>query len=153
MTANQVGNQETQSTNDPAELDTVSSIRKIVDTMQLAENIRAKDRALIDVLANGERPYTPDEVEKYQIKYNINWGEMNKQLRDANRQCNGALLFKPTLFTATSKGGAPEKRDEYGQKFTTAINRRLKRKATGKYHTSLLKSRNASVCLHGLGVV
>lgn len=153
MTANQVGNQETQATNDPAELDTVSSIRKIVDTMQLAENIRAKDRALIDVLANGERPYTPDEVEKYQIKYNINWGEMNKQLRDANRQCNGALLFKPTLFTATSLGGQVEKRDEYGQKFTTIINRHLKRKSSGKYHTSLLMARNASVCLHGLGVV
>lgn len=143
----------TQVTNDPSELDTVSSIRKIVDTMQLAENIRAKDRALIDVLANGERPYTPDEVEKYQIKYNINWGELNKQLRDANRQVNGALLFKPVLFTATSRGGEVEKRDEYGQNFTTIINRRLKRKKTGKYHRNLLKARDASVCLHGVGLV
>jgi hypothetical protein len=41
------------------EFDTVSSIRKTVDNMQIAENIRASDRALIDTLANGERPYTP----------------------------------------------------------------------------------------------
>ncbi len=133
--------------------DSVASLRKTVDNMQLAENVRAQDRALIDTLANGERPYTPEEVEKHQIKYNINWGELKTLVGAANRQINGALVFKPNLFTATSKGGQVEKRDEYGQKFTTNINERLMRGQNGKLHTYLLLSRNASVCLHGPGVL
>jgi len=132
--------------------DSVPSLRKTVDNMQLAENVRATNRALIDTLANGEQPYSPDEVEKFQIRYNINWGQLKKLVSDANRQVNGALLFKPQLFTATSKGGDIEKRDDYGQKFTTQINRRLLRGELGKTFTYLMLSRNASVCLHGEGV-
>jgi hypothetical protein len=131
--------------------DSVASLRKTIDNMQLAENVRAGDRALIDTLANGERPYTPEEVEKFQIKYNINWGELKTLVSAANRQINGALLFKPQLFTATSKGGQVEKRDEYSQKFTNNLNERLMRGQNGKTHTYLLLSRNASVCLHGAG--
>lgn len=135
------------------EFDTVESIRKTVENMQLLENERARDRALIDVLANGERPYSPQEVEEYQVQFNINWGELKKSVRDANAQINGALLFKPTLFTATSKEGPPEKRDEYSQKFTTKINEALILDEQGSRFRFLLKSRNASVCLHGVGIM
>jgi len=137
---------------DTPEFDTVQSIRKTADNMQLAENIRAADRALIDTLANGERPYTPEEVEKYQIKYNINWGELRNQIVAATRQLNQALLYKPTLFTATSQEGELEKRDEYSQRFTTKINRKLQKGDTGKAFRYLIKSRNASVALHGIGI-
>ena len=133
--------------------DTVSSIRKTVDDMQIVENVRATDRALIDTLANGDRPFTDDEVEKFQIKYNINWGGLKKIVSDGIRQVNGALLFKPTLFTATSKSGAVEKRDEYSQKFTIKINERLIKGETGKAHTYVMLSRNASVVLHGSGAL
>lgn len=135
------------------EFDTVESIRKTVENMQLLENERARDRALIDVLANGERPYSPQEVEEYQVQFNINWGELSKPLRDANAQVNGALLFKPILFTATCKGGPPEKRDEYSQKFTAKINDALILDEMGSKFRFLIKSRNASVTLHGPGVM
>jgi hypothetical protein len=135
------------------EFDTVESIRKTVENMQLIENERALDRALIDTLANGERPYSPEEVEEFQVQFNINWGELKKSVRDANAQINSALLFKPTLFTATSKGGPPEKRDEYSQKFTDRINKKLRKGKTGRKSKFLLKSRNASVTLHGPGVM
>lgn len=135
------------------EFDTVESIRKVVDNMQIIENERARDRALIDTLANGERPYSAQEVAEYQVQFNINWGDMNKTLRDANAQVNGALLFKPTLFTATSKGGQLDKRDEYSQKFTTKINDQLILDEQGSKFRYLIKSRNASVVLHGPGIM
>ncbi len=135
------------------QFDTVSSIRQVVENMQLSENIRARDRALIDTLANGERPFTPAEVEKYQIRYNINWGELNKQIRDANRQVNGALLYKPILFTATSRGGEVEKRDDYSQIFTSTLNEGLTTGDMGAHFRYLIRARNASVCLHGIGAM
>ena len=75
------------------EFDTVEAIRKTVENMQLLENVRARDRALIDVLANGERPYSPQEVEEFQVQFNINWGELSKVVRDAVSQVNSALLL------------------------------------------------------------
>lgn len=135
------------------EFDTVESIRKVKNNMQAIENERARDRALIDTLANGERPYSAQEVAEYQVQWNINWGDMNKTLRDANGQVNGALLFKPTLFTATSKGGQLDKRDEYSQKFTTKINDQLILDEQGSKFRYLIKSRNASVVLHGPGIM
>jgi len=135
------------------EFDTVESVRKTVENMQLLENERARDRALIDVLANGERPYSPQEVEEYQVQFNINWGELKKSVRDANAQINGALLFKPVLFTGTCKGGAPEKRDVYSQKFTTKINDAVLMDEQGSKFRFLIKSRNASVTLHGPGIM
>lgn len=135
------------------EFDTVESIRKTVDNMQTIENERARDRALIDTLANGERPYSAQEVVEYQVQYNVNWGDMNKNLREANAQVNGALLFKPVLFTATSKGGQTDKRDEYSQKFTTKINDQLILDEQGAKFRYLIKSRNASVVLHGPGIM
>jgi hypothetical protein len=134
------------------EFDTVEAIRQTVENMQLLENERARDRALIDVLANGERPYSPQEVEEYQVQFNINWGELSKPLRDANSQLNGALLFKPQLFTATCKGGPVESRDEYSQKFTSKINDAILLDELGSKARFLLKARNASVCAHGIGV-
>jgi hypothetical protein len=145
-------NAQSPDTNQP-EFDTVESIRKTVENMQLIENERARDRALIDVLANGERPYSPQEVEEFQVQFNINWGELKSSVRTANAQVNAALLFKPTLFTSTSQGGPVEKRDEYSQKFTKKINEKLKRKKTGRKFKFLLKSRNASVTLHGPGIL
>lgn len=135
------------------EFDTVESIRKTVDNMQTIENERARDRALIDTLANGERPYSAQEVVECQVQYNVNWGDMNKNLREANAQVNGALLFKPVLFTATSKGGQTDKRDEYSQKFTTKINDQLILDEQGAKFRYLIKSRNASVVLHGPGIM
>lgn len=135
------------------EFDSVDSIRKTVDAMQQVENLRAQDRALIDTLANGERPFSAQEVEESQIEFNVNWGDLRNALVTANSQLNGALLFKPTLFTATSKGGQVEKRDEYSQKFTSKINRAVLKGKVGDKYRYLIKSRNASVTLHGPGIV
>jgi hypothetical protein len=126
-------------------------IAEICETMQTVENIRSRDRALIDNLANGGRPYTKEEVEKYQIQINVNWGGLNKKTQDANRQINNATLHIGQFFTATSRGGKVEKRDDYGRKFTANLHIPLKRGESGKKHFFLIRNRNASLVLHGLG--
>lgn len=133
--------------------ETVSGLRAVIDKMQLVETVRANDRALIDTLANGSRPYTVDECENFQIKINVNWGEMNRQIRDANRQVNSALIYKPVLFNLICRGGEVEKRDEYSIKATKNFNDCLTKKKTGKRFKFNLQSRNASFVLHGIGVL
>ncbi len=136
-----------------SDLETVSGLRAVIDKMQTFETIRANDRALIDTLANGSRPYTTEECEKFQIKINVNWGEMNRQIRDANRQVNSALIYKPVLFNLICRSGEVEKRDEYSRYATKNFNDCLTKKKTGKRFKFNLQSRNASFVLHGIGVL
>jgi hypothetical protein len=136
-----------------AEFATPEQIATICEKMQTVERVRASDRAWIDVLANGGRPYTPDEVEKFQIQINVNWGGLRKIIQTANSQVNNALIYKDKFFTATSVNGPIEKRERYSTVFTSNINDLLKRGKTGRQHMNLLKSRNAAVTLHGVGPI
>ncbi len=142
---------ETTQIKDTPNYGTPGAVMAVVDTMQTPERIRASNRALIDSLMNGRRPYTDAEVADFQIQVNVNWGEGSKILQDANRQVNNALLHKGNFVTCTALDGPPEKRDEWGAKFTTNLNRILKRGKSGKKYLFLLKSRNASLVMHGIG--
>lgn len=123
----------------------------VTETMQRVETARALDRAKVDRLANGDRPYTDAEMKEFSHQLNVNWLEMTRKLQEAIGQINNAFIPNGNFFTSTSKGGAPAKRAIYGQQFTKAINRLLKKKRTGKRHHYILRSRNASVALHGIG--
>ena len=70
---------------------TPEAVLAAVELMQQPERIRASNRALINSLMNGRRPYTDAEVAEHQIQINVNWGEGSKILQDANRQINNAL--------------------------------------------------------------
>jgi len=131
--------------------DSPSRIKAVIETMQAVERVRATERAMIDTLMNGKRPYTDEEVKKHQIRINVNWNEGNNILQDGNRQVNNATLWVGKFFTATCNQGPMEKRDEWSQKFTKNINKILKKKKTGKRHMFLRKGRNASIVLHGIG--
>jgi hypothetical protein len=137
----------------PTDFDKPEQIKAICENLQTVENIRARERAMIDILMNGKRPYTDDEVKKHQIRINVNWNEGNNILQDANRQVNNATLYVGKFFTAkcVSPKCPVEKREEMGQKFTTAIMRPLKKNKSGKKHLFVRKTRNASICLHGIG--
>lgn len=136
-----------------AEFASPEKVAEICEEMQRVESLRAKDRALIDNLANGGRPYTPEEVERYSIQINVNWGGLNKKTQDANRQINNATLHVGRFASFKSKGGHPEKRDEYSRKFTENMHAPLKRGGSGKRHYFLLRNRNAMLTLHGLGPI
>lgn len=135
------------------EFGTCEKILKVIQPMQDIERLRASDRAKVDALMNGRPPYTAAEAEKNQIPVNVNWGMGKKILRDANNQVNSALLHPGILFTCTLEAGQQDKRDEWSQAFTKNIHIPLQRGVSGKRHAYLIKSRNASICLHGIGAM
>lgn len=128
-----------------------SKILEVVEAMQTTERNRATNRALINNLFNGGRPYTAEQEKKLQIQWNVNWGEGTTMLMRANTQVNGALLHKGNYFSAKCMRGPIEKRDEWGQRFTEFIQEPMKRGKSGKKHLFLMKNRNASLTLHGVG--
>lgn len=119
--------------------------------MQRVETVRAWDRARVDALANGSRPYTEAEMKEFGHQLNVNWLELTRKLQDATGQINNAFLPAGNFFSCHSIGGAPAKRQEYSDIFTKEINRVLKKNRSGKRYHYLLRSRNASVALHGIG--
>lgn len=137
----------------PTDFDSPAQLNAVIETMQAVENVRAQERAMVDILMNGKRPYSDEEVKKHQIRINVNWNEGNNILQDANRQVNNATVYVGKYFTAKCNSGPIEMRDEWGQKFTTRINKVLKKKKSGRKHRFLRKTRNASLILHGPGPV
>jgi hypothetical protein len=119
--------------------------------MQRVETARAQDRALINTLANGGRPWTQAEVEKYQIQLNINWLQLSRKLLDAIGQINAAFIPPGNFFSCHSESGNVTRKAAWSQNFTAEINKVLKKGSSGKRHHFILRSRNASVALHGLG--
>src|SRR5690349_13699051 len=130
---------------------TPERVWSVTETMQKVELARALDRARVDALANGSRPYTDQEMAEFQHQLNVNWLEMTRKVMDATGQINNAFIPNGNFFTCHSEGGAPNKKTKYGQVFTKQINKILKKKKSGKKHHFLLRSRNASVALHGIG--
>lgn len=134
-------------------LATPADCLKIIETLENAGRLRAGDRALINSQFNGAVPYTPAEVEENQIQFNVNPLNGYKIAQDANGQVNGALLNKDKFFTVRCLKGDKEKREEWGQLFTDNIHRPMKRGTSGKKHLNLMKNRNASLTLHGIGAM
>lgn len=135
----------------PKDFSDANRVMAILDSMQTVENNRAMDRALIDTLFNGKRPFTDEEVKKHQIRINVNWNEGNKILQDANRQVNNATIYPGKFVNLQCNDGPLEERDGYSIKTTKTFNKWLKKKQLGKKHMFLRRSRNASFCLHGIG--
>ena len=135
------------------EFGTATKVFDVTKSMQDVEDRRAADRAKINSLMNGQRPYTKEEEKKHQIQINVNWGQGKRIMMDANRQLNNALLHPGILFNCTLETGLVEKRDEWSQKFTKNIHKPLQRDSSGRLNHFLIQSRNASVCMHGIGVL
>jgi hypothetical protein len=141
----------------PAEIDpegifgTPQKIFNICENMQLAEDQRAKDRAKINTLFNGSNPYSKDEEERFQIQINVNWGFGKSIIRDANTQLNTAFLQTGQLFTCACQGGKTSKRDDWSTYFTKNVHVPIQSGKGGRRHYFLMKERNASICLHGIG--
>lgn len=132
---------------------TPNDVMRIIENLENSARLRSQDRAIINQQFNGGRPYTDAEVEENQIEVNVNKLGGYKIALDANLQVNGALLNKDRFFNARLVKGPKEKREEWGQVFTDNIHIPLKRKRSGLKHLNLMKNRNASLTLHGVGVM
>lgn len=142
----------------PTDFSDASKVMAILDSMQTVENVRAADRAMIDTMFNGKRPFSDAEVKEHQIRINVNWNEGNKILQDANRQVNNATLHVGKFFEAVLQADELEQvqKDSLSLKFTSNLHKLLKGGnpqygKLGKKHLFLRRTRNASVCLHGVG--
>jgi ribosomal protein S17E len=136
-----------------AEFGTPQKVFDVTKRMQDIETVRGSARAMINVLFNGERPWTPEEEKKYNIQINVNWGQGQRTLQDANRQLNNAFLHPGQLFQATAEKGRIEKRDEWSQIVTTEMHKPVQRGPSGKRHNFLIQARNATLAMHGVGAL
>jgi hypothetical protein len=130
--------------------------QKVWDVSQLMQDIedsRARDRSRINAMMNGQRPYDKAEEKKYNIQINVNFGEGKRIMSDANRQLNNALLHPGTLFNCSCEEGKVDKRQEWGQVFTQEIHKPIQRGRSGYRNHFVVRSRNASVAMHGIGVL
>lgn len=141
------------STDNKPEFGTPQKVWDVTERMQKLEDQRALDRAKINTLFNGNRPYTDDEVKKFNIQINVNWGQGPRIMADANRQLNNAFIHPGTLFNCTLEEGKPDKRDEWSQIVTKEIHKPLQRGRSGKRHHFIIRSRNANIAMHGIGAV
>lgn len=132
---------------------TPEAINEICIDLQRIEDLRAVNRAKINVLFNGGKPYTAEEEKKFQIQINVNWGMGPRIMQDANRQLNNALLHPGLMFTCSLEDGPVDKRDTWSQIFTDEIHKPLQRGKSGKRHAFVIKSRNATIALHGIGAL
>ena len=130
-----------------------AKVINVVKAMQDIERLRANDRAKIDSLFNGQRPYTPEEVEKFNIQVNVNWGEGKRIMRDANSQLNNALIHPGPLLQCSLRKGPVDKRDEWSAIFSKNLHIPLQEGISGRKNFFLIKDRNASVCMHGIGAL
>lgn len=135
------------------EFSSVEKVLAVIKPMEDVERYRASDRAKIDGLFNGKRPYTDDECEKHGIAINVNWGEGKRIMRDAMNQLNQALLHPGVLFNCTLEDGQVDKRDEWSQKFTAHIHKPIMRGLSGLKHYYVIKNRNATIAMHGIGAL
>jgi|SRR5579872_3029114 len=135
------------------EFSSVEKVLGVIKPMEDVERLRASDRAKIDGLFNGKRPYTDEECEKHGIVINVNWGEGKRIMRDAMNQLNQALLHPGILFNCTLEDGQLDKRDEWSQKFTANIQKPLQRGESGRKHYYVIKNRNATIAMHGIGAL
>jgi len=130
---------------------TPEKVDMLLEQLQRDETVRATDRALVDNLANGGPPWTEAEAQQFQIQVRVNWLELTRKLMDATAQINNAFIPNGDFFSAFSESGNVTKKDKWSQVFTKEINFVLKKHKSGKRHHYILRSRNASVALHGIG--
>lgn len=135
------------------EFGTPQKVYDLCEIMADIEDRRARERSRINSLMNGQRPYTKSEAEKYNIEINVNWQEGKRIMMDAQRQLNNALLHPGILFNAACESGPEDKRTDWSTTFTKLIHVPIQRGRSGKRWHFTVRSRNATICVHGIGAL
>jgi len=125
-----------------------ASVDNVVNLMWNADQPRARNRARINNLFNGEAPFTNAEVTKNKIGTNVNFLEATNIAHGARGMFGKAFTDLDEFFTVTIDKGPVHKRQEWGAKITKWINRHLKNSFD---YLELQDQKFASVVLHGVG--
>jgi hypothetical protein len=124
--------------NDPA------VIESICYDIRLSDYVRGKNRARINDLMNGVKPF-PDDDEH---KVNVNFLEGTALAHDARSQLSGLFLKPGRFFSLTTDGGRRDKRSLYNSIVTKEMNRVMKRSL---HYFECFRGRFAMDILHGIG--
>jgi hypothetical protein len=113
----------------------------------LGDFVRSLQRALINSLANGQPPYTPEEVEANQIKINCNDLTLTRTLQSARLQYTNAFLGQGRYFSAQTDMGPKHKRSLFSAIVAKEAN--LPYKESIDYYETM-QAKFGSLCLHGI---
>lgn len=122
----------------------------VVYSMVEASQPRARNRAKINSLFNGDPPYTEQEAEENAISTNVNFLEGTEIIHKARGQFTNAFLKPGKFFTVKLDVGPVFKREEWSQIITGHFNRAMKRSPR---YFQMLQDKFAGVVLHGIGPV
>lgn len=127
-----------------------SSIETVIWSMKYADLPRSANRARINQLFNGERPFTAAEQAENKIVVNVNFLDSTRIAHDARRQYSQAFLKPGNFFTVKVDKGPVHERTLWGEVITKEINKKLKR---SHLYGETLRNVFAQLVLHGVGPV
>lgn len=134
----------------PSKFTSAAAIEDVVYYMRFADYPRANNRALIDNLANGVAPFTPEEQLQNRITTNTNWLDLTRIAQDSRSQFTSAIQKPGNYFTVKLDSGPIHRRQEWSEVITTEINKRMKNSLR---YSETLNNVFAQVVLHGVGPV
>ena len=127
-----------------------SKVWNVVSAMLQAEQPRARNRARINAVFNGNPPFTEEEARDNKIQTNVNFLEGTRIIHAARQQFTNAFLKPQNYFAVSLDYGPRDKRTQWGNIITKNINRAMKK--SSKY-INVLESQFAATVLHGIGPV
>lgn len=127
--------------------DTPESVESVAYSLKLSDWPRAQNRARINSLFNGEKPFSEEEAAKQQLPVNVNFLEQTILAHDGRAQGYQALLKPGRFFSARSDAGPKHKRQHNNAVVSSTINRTMKQ---NRYYFEALRSKIAQWVLHGI---
>lgn len=123
-------------------------VEQICQQLKQADYPRGQDRSMIDRLANGAPPYSPEEVEENHIYINVNDLSLMRLSQNARMQFAQNFLQPGRYFTLRTDYGKAHNRIKYGITVTREINKVLKQSLD---FYECFRSKFALNILHGIG--
>lgn len=114
----------------------------------LGDYPRGINRARINDLANGLKPYTTEQEQDNNIQVNFNDLSLTRLAHDARSQMNNGLFKTGNTFSARTDWGRPEKTSEWGITVTNAAMKYIRRSVD--YYEGQ-RSKFGNGILHGIG--
>lgn len=124
------------------------SLESLCYQLKTAEFPRAQNRALINQLFNGFRPFTELEVQDNGIEVNFNDLTGTRKAHDARGQMYSAILKPGNYFKATADIGPKSDRAKHSETVTRLVNRTMKRSLP---YYELQRGKIGQSVLHGIG--
>jgi len=123
-------------------------VDSVCTQLRQSDYYRGQNRALIDQLANGAQPFSPEEADENGIEVNYNDLSLTRSAHDGRSQLANAFMKPGNYFKCTTDMGPGHRRADYGAIVTREMNRIMKRSLS---YFECYRSKFALDILHGIG--